>query len=1007
MIERRESGALRALLVAGLAYTSGFAGQQSAGHAKDQIPLTFTFGPAAQRQLKTVSGKAVAPSDIPKLYGQADGFRILVDGVDVCSWDYARARGFSKPRRPVYQDLSDATGWPDVHVRSGTVAIDPRTGRFRFAEGDTQTGIVRENFLMTPHGMTHRPTVRGHYMYCPNGETWSGVRVVDIADPANPKCVMTLDVGCFGKAGSDLGDRMYCHTNYNGTTILDLSDHARPKKIGHWRLTPNAHHGNWMAPFKIGDKHYVYCHVRGDENWKDTPPQPRPGAESRVASTAGRRSRKDERKVVYEADGKYIVAKAESAELTRLSLGGEVTSLVLSADKQFLYAMVKRKTLALVSCAEPKAMTVLDKHKVKAKPAAVYAAAKPYTEARLNQACLNAPGCFVAEYEELPGRPTGFVSAFEIHDSKLKLAWSMQKFPTWGLRLVDVTDPAKPVTRDLGLNFMLNAVHGTTAYRAVGKETYIYDISKPGEPRELSRLPQRFGGLTFVGDKLYAFVGKDLTVFDNREPAAPKLLGKLADANGGPLAVHGKYAYFVSKRNTVTAVDVSDPANMKLLGSATIPHTKTARAIALRPDGKVAIVADEVAHWLFDLTDPGQPKPAGTYFCAGELQHLLVDHQTSIATTCTEWGGLQVMVDLSDPLKAKILGYYHSGRFDDYADVFRDGWMYFSKRRKDTVVDCRDPSRPKVVGEYEPEEAAYFPVRFWANTGYTIGGVGREVVLTVYDYADARHPRKLGRVVIGHRCHALASNGKLLLALGKAQLTAVDVSAPATPRVTGVLEAEDIDRYGNYSWQGSGRRIAIAGNYAYSIQGSEGHDDPRIAVYDITDPAAVKRIYVTPESRPTFQDDWFDCRVLHQGDMFNDMIIEGRYMYVSDYWGGVRVYDLADPAKPVCVDFEFEPYYALVPDNWSRAEYRKACASGDVEKYFGITPQTWAKRFEIGRKLSWIEMEYHPGYELFAWNIGELVSDYLVQPKLGGLAVYRVKRTPEAPRGRVTVECGR
>jgi hypothetical protein len=254
-------------------------------------------------------------------------------------------------------------------------------------------------------------------------------------------------------------------------------------------------------------------------------------------------------------------------------------------------------------------------------------------------------------------------------------------------------------------------------------------------------------------------------------------------------------------------------------------------------------------------------------------------------------------------------------------------------------------------------------------------------------------------------CHSLATDGRLLAGAGKSCLVTVDVTDPAAPRVLGRLDDPGIDPHGGYGWQGSGRRIGLRQGFAYGIRGSEGADDPRIAVYDVRDPKAPRFVYVTPETKPTFEDDWFDSRLVHQGDMFNDLIVEGRYMYVCDYWGGVRVYDLEDPARPACVDFEFEPYFALVPENWSREEYKKAVASSDIHKYLGLTAAKWAGRFEIGRKLAWAPMEYHPGYELYGWNIGELLGDYLCQPKLGGVAVYNVKRSPEAPKGKVTVRC--
>lgn len=783
-------------------------------------------------------------------------FVIFVDGIDVCSWEYARSCGFSKPRKPVYQDLSDKSGWPNIHVKSGTLAIDPVSGRFKFAEGDIASSLKRAHFVMTPHGMAHVPVIRGRIMYCPNGETWSGLRVVNISDPSSPKDLTTRDVGCFGRDAVGLDNRLYCVANYYGVTILDITVPESPKKIGHWRVPAPSVHSS-VVPFKLNGKEYFYCFVNSEGDWKDWPRNP----------------------------------------------------------------------------AEP------------------------------------APG----------------------------------------LRLVDATDPANPVSVNLALDFMFVAVHGNYGYQVAKEAVNIYDISKPETPKHVGAIPGKLGRLVFSEKRLFASDGSSFVVFDNANPAEPKQIGKydgLNDIRG--IAVNGNYAYVTAEGDKFIVLDISSLAEIKKLGDVTCPRTKSCNGVALTPDGKVAAVSDGgegFGQWLFDVSDPAKPRKAGEYFSAGEIQHLLVSG--SRATASLEWAGVQAMLDVADPLKMKITGYYHSGKFDDYADVFRGNSIYFGKGRKDAVIDVTDPANPREIGSYETEENQYFPVRFWENTGYTIGELNGKSVLTIYDYSDDRNPKKISRIDLGNpqnnRCHALATDGKTLAGLGKNCLIVVDVLNPADPKITGRLDSADIDSNGYYAWQGSGRRIGIKGGLAYIIKGSEGADDPRIAVYDISDPQTIKQLYVTPESKPTFQDDWFDSRILHQGDMFNDLIIEGRYMYVSDYWGGVRVYDIVDPKKPVCVDFEFDPYYELVPGNWNREEYKKAVQSGDVHKYFNITPEKWEKRFEIGRKLSWTDFVYYPGYELFAWNIGELVGDYLCQPKLGGVAVYKVKRSPEKPTGKVSV----
>ncbi|MCX5670524.1 MAG: hypothetical protein NTU94_04285, partial [Planctomycetota bacterium] len=495
---------------------------QAAGDAGDNDPFTFT------------ARFPCAPEEVPTAYGRK--FAILVDGVDACSWEYARVLGFSRPRRPLYQDLSDQAGWPRVHVQSGTVAIDPKTGRFRFAEGDTTSGIERKHFVMTPHGMAHLPVVRGRVMLCPNGETWSGIRVVDISDPARAKDLMTLDVGCFGARGAELGNRMYCHANYNGTTILDITDPSHPTKIGHWRVPPPAHHGGHVVPFRIGEREYFYCFVKPEGGWKDWPKEP----------------------------------------------------------------------------SEPKP----------------------------------------------------------------------------GLRLVEVTNPARPAAKHLGLDFMFAAANGHHAYHAAKAAMEIYDITNPESPRQVGTVPGSLDHLAFAEDRLYASRGDALAIFDNSDPAAPREIGRLGGLrklNG--IAVRGGHAYVVTEGNTLAALDISEASAVKRLGSATVPRTHNCASVALTLDGKVAVVPDAgegFGHWLFDLTDPAQPRQVGRHYSAGEIQHLLVSG--GLATASLEWGGVQAMLDVSDPLKMRIVGFYHSGRFDDYADACRGEVIYFGKGRSKTVV---------------------------------------------------------------------------------------------------------------------------------------------------------------------------------------------------------------------------------------------------------------------------------------------------------------------------------
>lgn len=859
-----------ALLVALSLLTAASASAgNAAARAEAHNPLAFSFDPAGHAlPLKTAGGAPIKPGDVARLYGTPGGFAIYADGVDVCSWDYARLAGFTRPRKPVYQDLADKAGWPDVHVVSGTLAVDPATGRFKFAEGDVRAPLTRVSFLHTPHGTPLKVCARGNYVYVPNGETWAGIQVVDTADPARPRLVQTFDAGCFGKQARICGDRLYALANYHGITIIDIADPARPVRIGYWRVPPPSVHT--VLPFDLNGKKYFYSFVTAEGNWKDWPK----------------------------------------------------------------------------------------------KPAA----------------------------------------------------------PVPGVRLVDATDAGKPVVVALLKDFRLpELILGRTAFTPVGNTLVLHDVADPARPAKLATLDLggRVAGLCEAGKgRLYATVGgKELVVLDVQNPRAPRVLGRSsagAMQRASDVAAAGDACAYVVDAGTgygqpdrglhVFRIDAAGTPSH--VGHVQFERGSSVRNVTVSGDRAYAMDAN-YGFWILDIKDRATPRVVGIYHSAGEIEHLLVSGARALASL--EWGGMEVIIDLTRLPRLSILGIYRAGRFDDYADAFLgDGrYFYFGKGPKDKIVDITDPAHPREIGVYPQPEAPFVPVRLWADRGYVIGSLAGKTVVSVYDYRDPLKPVLRGRVALAPAqagpYHALVTDGRTAWALQRDGLLAVDVSDPAAPRVAGFLARKGLDRFGYYRWQGSGRRLACARGYVYMLQGSEAADDPHLSVIDARDPAAMKLVYTTPESTPTFQDDWFDSRFLHQRDMWNDMVLEGRYLYVSDYWGGVRVFDLSRPEAPRLADWEFTPYLALVPKNWSRALYKQAVASGDVHKFLGLTPERWQRRFGIGHKLSWAPFEYYPGYELFGWNIGELVGDYLLQPKLTGVAVYRIKRSPETPVGPVTV----
>lgn len=113
---------------------------------------------------------------------------VLVDDVEVTSEAYKVKMGYRNRLRLVPADLSDAAGFPAVEVKQGTVAIDPRLGRLKFADGRNgePTFVSRCEYINV--GLSCWRKV-GKYHLAAMSEQSQGFGVLDLSDPTRMKLV--------------------------------------------------------------------------------------------------------------------------------------------------------------------------------------------------------------------------------------------------------------------------------------------------------------------------------------------------------------------------------------------------------------------------------------------------------------------------------------------------------------------------------------------------------------------------------------------------------------------------------------------------------------------------------------------------------------------------------------------------------------------------------------------------------------------------------------------------
>jgi hypothetical protein len=146
----------------------------------------------------------------------------------------------------------------------------------------------------------------------------------------------------------------------------------------------------------------------------------------------------------------------------------------------------------------------------------------------------------------------GLIASEGISDIALAGSRAYLADNSYGLRVVDVTDPTKPATLavDRGGRAVSVEVQGTYAYVG-GAGLRVVDVSNPTAPRAVATLAagSSVASLALAGSSLYAAAGLDgLWAFDTSDPTRPSLAAAYALASPAGIAAASGLAF------------VSDPA---------------------------------------------------------------------------------------------------------------------------------------------------------------------------------------------------------------------------------------------------------------------------------------------------------------------------------------------------------------------------------------------------------------------------------------------------------------
>ncbi|MDI6781501.1 MAG: carboxypeptidase regulatory-like domain-containing protein [bacterium] len=188
--------------------------------AGDNNPFTFRFMP--DNTDKQLANKENAPLSMAQVN---DGsLAIFVDGQNLCH----ESTPIEKRKKLIAMDLSNASGWPDIKVTPGCIAIDPELGRFKFAVGDMEKSRLagKHDAMHTAYGVH----VQNGYAYVANFQ--QGLEIIDVSSPDKPVHVGNYNTDGWAYEVYVSGKYAFVADGYAGLKIIDISSPKNPVLLG-------------------------------------------------------------------------------------------------------------------------------------------------------------------------------------------------------------------------------------------------------------------------------------------------------------------------------------------------------------------------------------------------------------------------------------------------------------------------------------------------------------------------------------------------------------------------------------------------------------------------------------------------------------------------------------------------------------------------------------------------------------------------------------------------------
>lgn len=564
-------------------------------------------------------------------------------------------------------------------------------------------------------GLYYDVSVQGGYLYCAAGK--AGLDIIDISNPAKPKKVGNHDTPGIANALYVNGHYAYTANLYGGLQIFDISDPGSPVLTGSYNDSDN-----------VGD---VY--VKGDCAY-----------------------------LAYFEKGMQIIdvsGPSQPALIGEYITPGEARGVYVAGN--YAYVADGFEGLQIIDVTRPSA------------PVPVGSCSTP-----------------------------GYSRRVAVFGNYAYLAGGAE-----GLQIVDVTEPSAPVLLEgVNTNHTAKDVFISDKYAYVADDEgglLIIDITGPaGFPKIGHYDTQGYSlGIAVNGNFAYAAdYNYGLQVIDVSAPSSPTRAGSFDNSIEGAdgIDIKGNYAYVTDYNGGgLHIVNISNPVSPAVVGKCFCPGIKT-RGVDV--SGNYAYVAG----WnrglkIIDVSIPSTPILAAEHHTQEWPMDVDVSENYAYISGFY-FGGHFSVHDVSNPSNPSTLGDCALTNLHSFGVYVVDQYAYVAASNLE-VIDVSNPTTPTWVGNCGTPGTAY-DVNVVDGYAYVADD---DNGLLVIDVSDPATPFPVASCDTPGKAHGVyVIDGYAYVADGDKGLHVIDVFDPTAPTMVGSCDI-----------QGIAREVYARGNYVY------------------------------------------------------------------------------------------------------------------------------------------------------------------------------------------------